>query len=101
MSHCLHVDLAGPFKQSVDCYKYFMVGALRLPNYPLIFQVELLETRGSPEVAQALSRMVNLIEALEFEGFPIGERRVRRIHTDRARELTSKFLETFLTRYPQ
>eukprot|EP00971_Amphidinium_carterae_P091773 1816805-Amphidinium_carterae.1 len=66
MTHCLHVDLAGPFPQSVDCYKYFMVGVLRLPNYP------------------ALSRMINLIEAIEFEGYPIGEKRVRRIHTDRA-----------------
>eukprot|EP00971_Amphidinium_carterae_P319912 6358999-Amphidinium_carterae.1 len=101
MSHCLHVDLVGPFSQSVDCYTYFMVGVLRLPDYPLIFQVKLLETRSAPEVAQALSGRINLIEALEFEGFPIGERRVRRVHTDRARELTSSFLETFLTRYPQ
>eukprot|EP00971_Amphidinium_carterae_P260843 5174721-Amphidinium_carterae.1 len=85
MSHCLHVDLAGPFPQSEDCYTYFMVGVLRLRHFPLIFQIELLETQGAPEVAQALSR----------------ERRVRRIHTDRARELTSSFLETFLTRYPQ
>eukprot|EP00971_Amphidinium_carterae_P338637 6476070-Amphidinium_carterae.1 len=76
--------MAGPFERSVDCYAYFMVGVLRLPNYPLLFHVELLETRSSPEVAQALSRMVNLIEAIEFEGYPIGEKRVRRIHTDRA-----------------
>eukprot|EP00971_Amphidinium_carterae_P219059 4348448-Amphidinium_carterae.1 len=34
MSHCLHVDLAGPFKQSVDCYTYFIVSALR--GYPTI-----------------------------------------------------------------
>eukprot|EP00971_Amphidinium_carterae_P251361 4989806-Amphidinium_carterae.1 len=40
-------------------------------------------------------------EDTEFEGYPIGEKRVRRIHTDRARELTSAFLENFLTRYPQ
>eukprot|EP00971_Amphidinium_carterae_P023460 462761-Amphidinium_carterae.2 len=46
--------------------------------------------------------MINLFEALEFEGFPITpHRRVRRIHMDRARELTSDFLEAFLTRYPQ
>eukprot|EP00971_Amphidinium_carterae_P252800 5019086-Amphidinium_carterae.2 len=39
---------------------------------------------------------------MEFEGFPITrERSVRRIHTDRARELTSDLLESFLTRYPQ
>eukprot|EP00971_Amphidinium_carterae_P134799 2671392-Amphidinium_carterae.2 len=86
MSHCFHVDLAGPFKQSVDCYTYFMVGVLRLPNSPLLFQVELLETRGSPEIAQALSRMVNLIEALDSKVSPL---------------LTSQFLETFLTRNPQ
>eukprot|EP00971_Amphidinium_carterae_P263535 5228263-Amphidinium_carterae.1 len=53
MSHCLHMDLAGPFAASVDCYKYFMVGVLRLPDFPLLFQVELLETRGAPEIAQA------------------------------------------------
>eukprot|EP00971_Amphidinium_carterae_P211866 4204331-Amphidinium_carterae.1 len=79
-----------------------MVGVLRLPNFPLLFQVELLETRSAPDVAEGIARMINLFEALEFEGFPITpHRRVRRIHTDRARELTSEFLETFLTRYPQ
>eukprot|EP00971_Amphidinium_carterae_P222343 4413112-Amphidinium_carterae.1 len=79
-----------------------MVGVLRLPDFPLLFQVELLETRGAPEIAHALSRMINLFEAMEFEGFPItSERRVRRLHTDRARELTSDFLDKFLTRYPQ
>eukprot|EP00971_Amphidinium_carterae_P225160 4466320-Amphidinium_carterae.1 len=75
MTHCLHIDLAGPFAASVDCYKYFMVGVLRLPDFPLLFQVELLETRGAPEIAQALSRMINLFEALEFEGFPITSER--------------------------
>eukprot|EP00971_Amphidinium_carterae_P176795 3505559-Amphidinium_carterae.1 len=46
--------------------------------------------------------MINIFEAMEFEGFPItSERRVRRLHTDRARELTSDFLDKFLTRYPQ
>eukprot|EP00971_Amphidinium_carterae_P323404 6427096-Amphidinium_carterae.1 len=38
MTHCLHVDLAGPFAQSVDCFTYFMVGVLRLPDFPLLFQ---------------------------------------------------------------
>eukprot|EP00971_Amphidinium_carterae_P022433 442381-Amphidinium_carterae.1 len=41
-------------------------------------------------------------EALDFEGFPITpHRQVRRIHADKARELNSEFLETFLTHYHQ
>eukprot|EP00971_Amphidinium_carterae_P300696 5974571-Amphidinium_carterae.2 len=35
LTHCLHVDLAGPFDPSVACYHYFAVGALRLPELPL------------------------------------------------------------------
>eukprot|EP00971_Amphidinium_carterae_P039907 783258-Amphidinium_carterae.1 len=89
MTHCLHVDLAGPFDSSVACYHYFAVGALRLPDLPLLFHVELLETRSTPEITRALSRMINRFEAMEFEGFHIGSRRVLRLHTDRARELTS------------
>eukprot|EP00971_Amphidinium_carterae_P299263 5945680-Amphidinium_carterae.1 len=63
MSHCLHVDLAGPFDQSVDCYKYFMVGILRLPDFPLLIQIELLETRGAPEMLRQLCSSHNLLRS--------------------------------------
>ena len=34
--HVLHIDIIGPFLSSDDGYSYFLVGALRLPSFPLL-----------------------------------------------------------------
>ena len=40
-SHVLHIDIAGPFLSSDAGYSYFLVGALRLPGFPLLIDVRL------------------------------------------------------------
>ena len=96
-THVLHIDIAGPLTQSDDGYVYFLVGALRLPGFPLLIDVRLLQTRTSAEVCHQLDVMVNYFESLCFEGFPITDApRIRRLHSDRAREFTAAFFEKFL-----
>ena len=56
-SHVLHIDIAGPFLSSDDGYSYFLVGALRLPGFPLLIDVRLLTSRTSVEVCDQLERM--------------------------------------------
>ena len=70
-THVLHIDIAGPLTKSDDGYVYFLVGALRLPGFPLLIDVRLLQTRTSAEVCHQLDVMVNYFESLCFEGFPI------------------------------
>ena len=83
--------------KSDDGYVYFLVGALRLPGFPLLIDVRLLQTRTSAEVCHQLDVMVNYFESLCFEGFPISDAsRIRRLHSDRAREFTAAFFEKFL-----
>ena len=96
-THTLHIDIAGPLTKSDDGYVYFLVGALRLPGFPLLIDVRLLQTRTSAEVCHQLDVMVNYFESLCFEGFPITDApRIRRLHSDRAREFTAAFFEKFL-----
>ena len=96
-THMLHIDIAGPLTKSDDGYVYFLVGALRLPGFPLLIDVRLLQTRTSAEVCHQLDVMVNYFESLCFEGFPITDApRIRRLHSDRAREFTAAFFEKFL-----
>ena len=96
-THVLHIDIAGPLTKSDDGYVYFLVGALRLPGFPLLIDVRLLQTRTSAEVCHQLDVMVNYFESLCFEGFPITDApRIRRLHSDRAREFTAAFFEKFL-----
>ena len=93
----LHIDIAGPLTKSDDGYVYFLVGALRLPGSPLLIDVRLLQTRTSAEVCRQLDVMVNYFESLCFEGYPIADApRIRRLHSDRAREFTAAFFEKFL-----
>ena len=99
-THVLHIDLAGPMVTSEDNYHYFMVGALRLPGYPLLIDVKLLQTRTSAEVCHRLERMTAFFESLTIPGLPLGDTpRIRRLHSDRAGEFTSKYFETFLTNH--
>ena len=96
-THVLHIDIAGPLVQSNDGFYYFLVGALRLPDLPLLIDVRLLRTRTSVEVCAALERMTSYFESLSFEGFPITDSpRIRRLHSDRAGEFTAPYLQKFL-----
>ena len=97
-THTLHIDIAGPITRSDDGYNYFLVGALRLPGYPLLIDVRLLQTRTSAEVCHELSRMTAYFESLSSEGFPLTDcPRIRRLHSDRAGEFTAPFFEKFLS----
>ena len=97
-SHVLHIDIAGPSLSSDDGYSYFLVGALRLPGFPLLIDVRLLTSRTS--VCDQLERMIAYFESLQFEGFPIGETcRIKRLHSDRAGELTAPHFERFLSNH--
>ena len=90
-THTLHIDIAGPLTKSNDGSD-FLVGALRLPGFPLLIDVRLLQTRTSAEVCHQLDVMVNYFESLCFEGFPITDApRIRQLHSDRAREFTAAF----------
>ena len=96
-THTLHIDIAGPFAPSDDGYSYFLVGALRLPGFPLLIDVRTLTSRTSTEVCDELEKMVAYLEALQTEGLPIGETsRIKRLHSDRAGEFTAPFFARFL-----
>ena len=60
MLHVLHIDIARPYIESHEGHHYFFVGALRLPNQPLMIDIRLLKTRTSVEVCAALERMTSL-----------------------------------------
>ena len=99
-THTLHIDIAGPCTTSDDGFAYFLVGALRLPGFPLLIDVRLLSTRGSAEVCDALERMVAFFESLQSEGFTVTDSsRVKRLHSDRAGEFTAPYFERFLTNH--
>ena len=87
-THVLHIDIAGPLPLSDDSFTYFLMGALRIPGLPLLIDVKLLSTRTSTEVCNELGKMVAFFEALQSEGFNIGEScRIKRLHSDSAGEL--------------
>ena len=54
--HVLRIDIAGPYIESYEGHHYFFVGALRLPDRPLMIDVRLLKTRTSVEVCAAFER---------------------------------------------
>ena len=86
-THVLHIDIAGPYIESHEGHHYFLVGALRLPNRPLLIDARLLKTRTSVEVCAALERMTSFLESLSFEGFEITDSpRIKRLHSDRDKE---------------
>ena len=66
-THVLHIDIARPYIESHEGHHYFLVGALRLPDQPLIIDVRLLKTRTSVEVCAALERMTSFFESLSLE----------------------------------
>ena len=72
-THTLHIDVAGPLAVSDDGFAYFLVGALRMPGLPLLIDVRTLTSRTSTEVCDELEKMVSFLEALQTEGFGIGE----------------------------
>ena len=61
-TNVLHIDIAGPLTASDG--NYFLVGALRLPGYPLLIDARLLQTRTSAEVCRQLDSMVAYFESL-------------------------------------
>ena len=65
---------------SDDGFIYFLVGALRIPGFPLLIDVRLLQSRTSAEVCHALR-----LFALKVS------------YSDRDREFTAAFFEKFLT----
>ena len=96
-THTLHIDIAGPLTLSDDGFTYFLVGALRLPGFPLLIDVRPLTSRTSVEVCDEFGKMVAYFEALQSEGFAIGETsRVKSIHSDRAGEFIAPFFAKFL-----
>ena len=99
-THVLHIDIAGPLTLPDDGFTYFLVGALRLPGFPLLINVKLLSTRTSTEVCDELEKRVAFFEALQSEGLPIGESpSIRRLHSDKAGELIAPFFARFLTNH--
>ena len=99
-THVLHIDIAGPYIESHEGHRHFLVGALRLPNRPLLIDARLLKTRTSVEVCAALERMTSFFESLSFEGFEITDSpRIKRLHSDRAREFTALYFQKFLSNH--
>ena len=71
-----------------------------MPGFPLLIDVRPLTSRTSVEVCDELGKMVAYFEALQSEGFAIGETsRVKRIHSDRAGEFTAPFFAKFLAHH--
>ena len=99
-THVLHIDIAGPYIESHEGHHYFLVGALRLLDKPLLIDVRLLKTRTSVEVCAALDRMTSFFESFSFEGFEITDSpRIKRLHSDRAREFTALYFQKFLSNH--
>ena len=71
--HTLHIDIAGPLLTSDDGYVYFLVGALRIPGFPLMIDARPLTSRTSTEACDELEKLVAFFEALQSEGFAIGK----------------------------
>ena len=67
-THVLHIDIAGPYIESHEGHHYFLVGALRLPDRPLLIDARLLKTRKLVEVCAALERMTSFFGSLSFDG---------------------------------
>ena len=84
-THVLHIDIARPYIESREGHHYFLVGALRLPDRPLMLDIRLLKTRTSVEVCAALERMTSFFESLSFEGFEITDSpRIKRLQKQRS-----------------
>ena len=98
-THVLHIGIAGPYIESHERHHYFLVGALRLPDRPLLV-ARPLNTRTSVEVCAALERMTSFFESLSFEGFEITDSpRIKRLHSDRAREFTALHFQKLLSNH--
>ena len=81
-------------------HHYFLVGALRLPDRPLMIDARLLKTRTSMEVCAALERLTLFFESLSLEGLEIADSpRIKRMHSDRATEFTALCFQKFLSNH--
>ena len=74
-THVLHIDIAGPYIESHEGHHYFLVGALLLPDRPLLIDARLLKRRTSIEVCAALERRtlflrVSLLKGLRSQIHP-------------------------------
>ena len=99
-THVLHINIAGPYIESHEGRHYFLVGALRLPDRPLLIDARLLKTRTSVEVCAALERLTSFFESLSFEGFEIADSpRIKSLHSDRAREFTALYFQKLLSNH--
>ena len=99
-THVLHIGIAGPFNASYDGFHYFLVGALRLPDIPLLNDVRMLRTSTSVEVCAALEKITAYFECLSFEGFKITDStRIKRLHSDKAGEFTAPYFERSLSNH--
>ena len=79
----LRINIAGPLVSSDDGFSYFLVGALRLPGFPLLTNVRTLTSRVSTEIRNELEQMVASFEALQSKLFAIGDAsRFKRLHSD-------------------
>ena len=97
--HTLHIDVAGPYVETTKGFQYFLVGALRMEGYLIMLQVKMLKTRGAAEICARLGEMLAFFEGIECEGFPIypDQPRVRRIHSDRAKEFVTRPFQEYCT----
>ena len=97
-THVLHIDIAGPLIASDDNFTYFLVGALRLPGYPLLIDARLLQTRTSAEVLPPTRHPGGSLRILVLRGFPLTDSpRIRRLHSDKAGKVTAPFFEVSRT----
>ena len=97
--HTLHIDVAGPYTETTEGFQYFLVGALRMEGYPILLHAKMLKTRGAAEICARLGEMLAFFEGLDSEGFHIypDQPRVRRIHSDRAKEFVTRPFQEFCT----
>ena len=96
----LQIDIAGPLNASYEGFHDFPVGALRLPDLPLLIDARLLKARTSVEVCAALEKMTACFESLSLEGFEIKDSmRIKRLHSDRVGEFTAPFFMRLLSNH--
>ena len=71
-----------------------------MPGFPLMIDACPLTSRTSTEVCDELGKLVAFLEALQSEGFAIGETsRIKRIQSDRAGEFTAPYFSRFLANH--
>ena len=96
--YTLHVDLGGPMGKSIDGKVYILVGALRMPDIPLMVWGIPLTTKGAAEVMQNVMDMISWFESLHLPSLASSaERRIKRVQSDRGLEFCNDCLHQALT----